>query len=315
MEANVKKIDTHCHFYPKAYVDEIEIHNLFEVKTRPRIWKSVDERIADMDKYGIERQVLSLSAPFVNFDDDKLNLALTSIINGFTADLCRTHPDRFSAFISVPLRNLNHAMDELKRSIKNPGTVGVTVAAHIKGKVLTAPEFVPFFKEVDRLGLPVLIHPEYPLGIGNVEDYQDFYRSMGFLWETTMAVGRMALSGFFDLYPNISWILCHLGGALPFVYTSMDMCQKRNPAKEYMPSRPVSDYFRRLYVDTARLVTGPILNCAIDLYSDSHIMFGTDIPFAYDVTDLNVPRLETLGITEQLRQNICYTNAARLLKL
>ena len=311
----MKKVDLHCHFYPAEYVNEVEKRKLFEIRTRPQLWTSVDARIADMDKYGIERQVLSLSAPFVYFEDDGLNLHLAQMVNDFVARTCRERPDRFSGFVAVPLRNIKHAIDELTRCLKAPGMLGVGVASHIKGKVLTSAEFTPFFQEVDRLGLPVMIHPEYPLGIGKVNDYQDFYRSMGFLWETTMAVGRMALSGFFETYNNVRWILSHLGGALPFVYTSMDMCQKRNPAKEPVASRPVSDYLRNLYVDTARLVTAPILNCAMDLYGAERIVFGTDMPFAYDVTSLNVPRLEGLDVPDQTKQMIFYENAKKLLKL
>jgi aminocarboxymuconate-semialdehyde decarboxylase len=311
----MKKIDLHCHFYPPDYVDEIEKRKLFEVRTRPRSWTSVEARIGDMEQYGIERQVLSLSAPFVYFEDDELNLHLAQMINDFVATTCRQHPDRFSGFVAVPLRNLKDAMDEMKRALKLPGMLGVGVASHIKGKVLTSAEFAPFFEELNRLGLPVMVHPEYPLGIGTVQDYQDFYRSMGFLWETTMSVGRMALSGFFETYKNIRWIFSHLGGTLPFVYTSMDMCQKRNPGKEVMAPQPASSYFRNLYVDTARLVTGPILNCALDLYGKEHIMFGTDMPFAYDVASLNVPRLEGLEIPQSTKQMICYENAKKLLNL
>jgi predicted TIM-barrel fold metal-dependent hydrolase len=311
----MKKIDLHCHFYPSEYVNEIEKRKLFEVRTRPRPWTSVDARIADMDQYGIERQVLSLSAPFVYFEDDELNLHLAQMINDFLATTCQKHPDRFSGFVAVPLRNINHAMDELKRGLNLSGMIGAGVASHIKGKVLTSPEFAPFFEELDRLGLPVAVHPEYPLGIGNVQDYQDFYRSLGFLWESTMAIGRMALSGFFEKYGNIRWIFSHLGGALPFVHTSMDMCQKRNPGKEVMAPKPASSYFRNLHVDTARLVTGPILNCAMDLYGKEHIVFGSDLPFAYDVTSLNVPRLEGLDISPETKQMICTENAKKLLNL
>jgi aminocarboxymuconate-semialdehyde decarboxylase len=311
----MKKIDVHCHFYPPEYVTEIEKRKLFEVRTRPKIWESSDARIADMDKYGIERQVLSLSAPFVYFEDDGLNLHLTHMINEFLTATCRGRPDRFSGFISVPLRNIKHAVDELKRGIRVPGMLGVGIAANIKGKALTSVEFAPFFEEVERLAIPVMIHPEYPLGIGSVNDYQDFYRSLGFLWETTMAVGRMALSGFFEKYRNIPWIFSHLGGTLPFVYTSVDMSQKRNPAKEYMAPEPASFYFRNLYVDTGRLITAPILNCAIDLYGKEHIMFGSDLPFAYDVTSLNVQRLEGLELPGLTKQMICFENAKRLLKL
>jgi aminocarboxymuconate-semialdehyde decarboxylase len=311
----VKKIDVHCHFYPAEYVQEIERRKLFEVRTRPKIWESVDARIADMDNFSIERQVLSLSAPFVYFEDDELNLHLSRTINDFLIDITDHYPDRFSGIIAVPLRNIKHALDELKRAVTAPGIVGVGIASHIKGRMLTSAEFAPFFEEVDRLAIPVMVHPEYPLGIGKVNDYQDFYRSMGFLWETTMAVGRMALSGFFEKYKSINWMFCHLGGALPFLYTSMDMCQKRNPGKEHVAPKPVSSYLRNLYMDTARLVTAPILDCAIDLYGKEHILFGTDIPFAYDVASLNVPRLDALDLPEPTRQMISYKNAQKLFNL
>ena len=310
----MKKIDVHCHLYPKEYVEEVKKRNLFTTHSLPE-WKSAEDRIAVMDRFGIERQVLSPSSPFTYFEDDGLNLYLSRAINGLMLGICSKYPDRFSGFINVPLCNVKQTIDELKHFIKARGILGVSVGANIHGKPLVSPEFAPFWDEVNRLSLPVMIHPVSPIGIDNVGEYKDFYRSVGFLWETTMAVGRMALSGFFDSYPNITFILSHLGGALPFVYTSMDMCQKRNPTKEFVPSRPLSEYFRRLYVDSARLLTVPILTCAIDLYGEKGIMFGSDIPFACDVTQLNIPRIEGFDISEQLRQKILYENAKRLLKL
>ena len=311
----MKKIDTHCHLFTQEYVDELNKRSLFNIRTRPPVWTSAEARIADMDKLGIERQVLSLSNPLVYFPDDGLNLHLAQMINDFLAEVCHKHPDRFSGFVAVPLGNVKHATDELKRALKAPGMLGVVVGTHVRGKILASPEFLPFFEEVNRLGVPIFIHPVSPLGIEKVQEYQDLHRSVGFLWETTMTVGRLALSGVFEKYQNIDWILSHLGGTIPFVYTSLDMCQKRNPAKEYVPPKPASEYLRRLYVDAARHLTMPILACALDLYGEDHIMFGSDIPFAYDVASQNVPALESFNISDQLKQRICYQNAQRLLKL
>jgi len=268
-----------------------------------------------MDKLEIERQVLSPSSPFVYFGDDELNLYLAQMTNDYLADICYKHPSRFSGFINVPLENVKHAIDELKRAMKAPGILGVMLGSRIRRKPLASPELIPFFEEVNRLGIPIMLHPVSPIGIEDIREYQDFHRSVGFLWETTMAVGRMALSGIFERFQNIDWILSHLGGALPFVYTSMDICQKRNPTQEDMPPKPLSEYFRRLYVDTARLMTAPIFACAVDLYSEERVMFGSDIPYAYDVVSMNIRRLEGFDIPDQLRQKVFYKNAERLLKL
>ena len=89
----------------------------------------------------------------------------------------------------------------------------------------------------------------------------------------------------------------------------------RNPAKEYMPPKPASEYLKQLYVDTARHLTIPILNCALDLYSEEHILFGSDIPFAYDVAKLNVTRLEKFNLPQVFKQKLCYENTKKLLKL
>lgn len=311
----MKKIDVHCHIFPVEYVNELEKRNLFNVRTRPPIWVSAEARIADMDNMGIERQVLSLAMPIVYFNDDALNLYFSRMVNDLIADICHKFPSRFSGFASVPLNNVKDTIDELQRATKAPGMLGVVLGAHARGKALASEEFLPFFEEANRKGTTIFLHPVEPVDIQKVKEYQDFYRSMGYLWETTMAVGRMALNGIFQKFPKVNWILSHLGGTIPFVYTSFDICQQRNPAKEYMPPKPVSEYLRRLYVDTARHLTIPILNCAMDLYGESNILFGSDIPFAYDVARLNISNLEEFKLPEAIKENLCFENAKKLLRL
>ena len=309
----MQKIDVHCHIYPEEYVEELNKRNL---ATHPMpVWESAEARIADMDKLDIERQVLSPSSPFVYFEDDELNLDLAQLTNDFLVDICHQHPDRFSGFINVPLGNVKHAIDELKRMVKAPGMLGIALGAHIHGKLLASPGYTPFFDEVDRLGMPILVHPVLPIGIEAVREHQQFYRTVGFLWETTMAVGRLALNGFFERYENINWILSHLGGAIPFVYPSMDWCWRRNPDNEEMPPKPLSEYCRGLYADTARPTTAAIFACAVDLYGEEHIMFGSDLPYTVSIISKNISVLEGLNLTSQSRDKLFYRNAKRLLGL
>jgi len=308
----MKKIDTHCHLYPPEYMNEVGKRNLFKTN-KPPVWISLDERINKMDAYGIETQVLSLSNPLTYFGDDGLNLHLAQLTNDYISDTCRKNPARFKQFAILPLENIKNAMDELDRVRKSPGFAGLVIGAHINGKRLASPEFITFFEEVNRMGTIIFVHPVWPVGIEKENEYRDFYRSVGFLWETTMAIGRLAISGYFERYPKIKWILSHLGGTIPFVYTSFDVCQKRNPNNEPMAPQPASEYLRKIYVDTARHFTEPILNCAIDLYGEDHIVFGSDIPFAYDVTKMNIEMLDRSEYPIQTKQKICYENARGLL--
>jgi aminocarboxymuconate-semialdehyde decarboxylase len=268
-----------------------------------------------MDKLGIERQVLSISYPNIYCEDDGLNLYLSQLTNDFLVAICYKYPDRFSGFINLPLANMKNAVDELHHFINAPGILGIIVGTHVNGKSLASEEFNPLFQEIDRVGLPIMIHPLLPMGIEKYQDYRDFYRSVGFLWETTMAMGSLALYGILERYRNIKWILSHLGGTLPFVYTSMDMCQKRNPGKERMPPQMLSEYFRTVYADCARLITAPVLSCALDLYGNDHIVFGSDIPFAPDVVAINTARLEEINLSDEVKQGIYYNNVKKLLKI
>jgi predicted TIM-barrel fold metal-dependent hydrolase len=310
----MNKVDVHCHFFPPQYVPEVDKRHYFKTRPLPPVWDSSGTRIAYLNKVGIGRQVLSLSSPLVYFNDDSFNLFLSQMANDFLMDICRQAPDRFSGFYVVPLRKIKDAMDELNRIKNAPHMEGIVIGTHIDGKELSSAEFVPFFEEANRQTLTIFLHPVPQVGIENIQEYRDFFRSLGFLWETTTAVARMAISGVFEKYPNITWILSHLGGTIPFVYTSFDIGQKRNYAKEYVPPEPISRYLRKLYVDTARQISAPILECAVDLYGPDHILYGTDLPFAYEVTELNVTLFEKLPLSTQLKEQIFSRNAEKLFK-
>lgn len=313
----MKRIDTHGHIYHKEYIEEIGKLG-FTHATIPE-WVNAEARIADMDKLDIERQVLSQSNPFCYFEDDVFNRYWAQVHNDLIAETCQKYPNRFLGFITVPLRNVNHAIDELKRATKSSGMVGVILGSNLMSKPLDSPELMPFYEEVDNMGLAILIHPMMPVGIEKIQEYQRLHIFIGFLFETTMAVARMASRGIFEKCQNITFILSHYGGALPFVYPSVDLNWERviNERIETGPPKPPSEYFKRFYCDTARPLKRTTLQCAIALFGEDHILFGTDIPYwmNYDTPRRIISAIEAIDLPVQIEENIFYGNAARLFNL
>lgn len=329
----MKKIDTHCHLTNQEYQNALKKRGWTSATgplppaelTQSHNWEEYAQaRIANMDKLDIERQVLICPISFSNIKDIEFHRYWAQANNDFLAQVCRKHPDRFSGFITVSLENVNQAIDELKRTIKNPGMVGVYLGSHMGETMLDSPELMPLYEEVNRMGLTIFIHPQLPLGFETVHEYQkrqwaNLYYFIGLLFDSTMAVTRMAYMGVFEKYENMNIIMSHLGGILPFVTHSIDIMKEEmvRDGKQVPPKLP-SDYFRRFYADTGRPLKKATLECAIALFGEDHILYGSDMPSwteGFDAPRRIISAIEALDLPPQIEENIFYGNAKRLLKL
>ena len=114
------------------------------------------------------------------------------------------------------------------------------VLANIGGKPLTDPQFAPIWQAIDALALPVLVHPTAPPGVGEMDMSRfQLTASIGFTFDTSLAVARMIYDGFFDRYRKLRIIASHGGGALPYLISRMDQCYDNIPAcREKISVRP-----------------------------------------------------------------------------
>ncbi len=311
------KIDVHSHFYPQGYVETIR---QFDSEKGSKItgvnfplWRSTGERIELMDKFGIDVEILSLSAPNVYFEDDPLSLELAQRTNEFVAELSRKYPDRFVGMASVPMLNMNDAMTELHRAINQLDLKGVVIGSNINGKRPDAPEFEPLFAEIERMGQPIFIHPMSPVNGAQSEDYK-LTALLHLPFETTICVTRLIFAGLFERHPNLSMILPHLGGTLPFLFTRIDLGFKSYKECREKTSRLPSEYLREFYYETAVSFGRPTLLCTADLVGMEHIMFGTDYPFQRQVGD-TITAVEALNPKPEIRDKIFSGNARSLFKL
>src|SRR2546425_3051413 len=202
-------------------------------------------RIEDMDRVGIDVEVVSLSTPNVFFVDERRQGAVARAMNDAYAELIAAHPRRFKAFASIPMDAPDAALKELHRAIDELKLNGVILLSNIRGRPLTAPTYRPFFEEANRLKLCILLHPMLP---ANSEPFREYVLGpiIGFPFDTTLAVARMCYDGLLRDFPEIRWIIAHIGGAVPYLMERMD-----NGFRDFAECRVKIDqlpgtYFKRL---------------------------------------------------------------------
>src|SRR6478736_2178723 len=130
-----RKFDLHTHYYPPIYFDKIrELPSEFSFDKSPSgqtiityhgarffgvtpAMTNVAQRLEDMDRVGIDVEVVSLSTPNVFFAGAEHQPAVARMINDSYAELIATHPKRFKGFASIPMDAPDAALNELQRAL------------------------------------------------------------------------------------------------------------------------------------------------------------------------------------------------------
>jgi aminocarboxymuconate-semialdehyde decarboxylase len=309
------KLDLHTHFYTEAFFQTIrDLPSEFSFSTSSSgqtiithhgarffgvtpAMTDVAKRIEDMDRAGIDVEVVSLSTPNVFFTDAAHQPEVAKMMNDSYADLIARHPQRFKGFASIPMDAPDAALAELHRAMDTLKLNGVILLSNIGGKPLTSPEYRPFFEEANRMKLCIFLHPMIPQ---NSEAFREYVLGpiIGFPFDTSLAVARMCYDGMFEELPDIRWIIGHLGGAIPYLMERMD-----NGFRDFADCRVKIDklpsvYLKRLYYDTVSF-SPYTLKMVRDMVGADHMVMGSDYPHLLGSIDRAVTSIESLPIDQE----------------
>ncbi|MBI2881569.1 MAG: amidohydrolase [Candidatus Tectomicrobia bacterium] len=321
------RVDVHAHFFPPEYFREVFGRSRADLVMQDEEGKEVlfgltepswdlDLRLSHMEEAGVRAQVLSLTSPNVYFPDEAKSCDLAVLCNDAYAEICRKNPGRFFFFASVPLVSAQKAVDELHRAAALPGMKGVMLGTNVLDRPLSSPEFVPFFEALDRLGLPLYLHPMNTTGREAMREFA-LEVLVGFPAETTLAITRMVFSGLMERFPHFDVILAHMGGTVPFLCERIDYGFTDFPeCRRHIP-KPPSEYFRGFYYDTALSYGRPTVRCVAEFAGPGHILFGTDYPFGMEkkLHCLTVEGVERSGLSPEDREKVYWGTAQGVLKI
>jgi aminocarboxymuconate-semialdehyde decarboxylase len=323
------KLDLHTHYYPETYFQMIrDVPSDFAFDKDPTGRTIIKykgsrffgitppmtdpaKRLEDMDRVGIDVEVLSLSTPNVYFAEAKRQAEVARRVNDGYADLIAKHPKRFKGFASIPMDSPDEALAELNRTFHELRMNGVVLLSNIRGRALTAPEYRPFFEEANRLKLCIFIHPMLPAA---AEPFNEYVLGplVGFPFDTTLAVARLCYAGVFKQLPDIKWLIGHLGGGIPYLMERLD-----NGWRDFAECRVNIDelpsvYLKRLYYDTVTF-SPYTLNMVRDLVGVDHMVMGSDYPHLLGSIERSVSSIQNLNIPEHEKQHIFSGTALSIL--
>ncbi|MBI2679877.1 MAG: amidohydrolase [Candidatus Solibacter usitatus] len=289
----------------------IHLHGAPFMTLLPGMW-DYDLRIQRMDDAGVDVAIVSLSCPNVFFNE-AVSLQAARQVNQSMADQQRERPARIRWMASLPWQLPQAAREELQRA-HQAGAVGVMVLANIDGRDLTDPLFAPVWEAIDALALPVLVHPTAPQGVRDLH-MQEFglIPPVGFMFDTTLAISRMILSGFFDRYPNLKIIAAHGGGALPYIAGRLDRCHEMIPACASATKEKPSHCLRRIYYDTVVYELNALKLCIEVAGSPENVLYGSDYP--HNIGDMKGCLARVNALPLEQRAPIAGKNAERLFRL
>jgi aminocarboxymuconate-semialdehyde decarboxylase len=275
----------------------------------------LDRRIADMDRMGIEVQLLAGWIDFTGYDlSPASGLALSHAQNDALAEEAGKHPARLLPVATLPLQDSEASVKELERAMTDLGMAGAQIATTVGDDWLDRVDLDAVWEAAEDMGAVVILHPMAPL-TGVVLDRYFMDNSVGRPAETTVALAGLISSGVFERYPGLRMIAVHGGGFLPFQLGRLDRAYREKPEiAGRQIKRPPSDYMENLYVDT--VVHHPkALRFLIDMMGADHVLVGTDYPFEMGESD----PVQLVGSVPEIdpaeKEAILEGNAKRLLRI
>ena len=233
------------------------------------------------------------------------------MLNDYIAGIVRRHPSRFFGLCVLPLQDETAAWAELDRCVEGLSVRGILLYTNLAGHFPDEPQFRWLFARAEALDLPILLHPALPVTAPLVKDYE-MISTLGNMFDDTIALTRIILSGLLDQYPRLKLVCPHLGGTLPFIIGRLDhqiQVLKRGP--RYLTKAP-SAYLRQVYLDIASPLPQAI-RLAAEVVGVERLVFASDHPWVSP--KLILDSLHATGLPAASEAKILSQNARELFRL
>ena len=329
----MKKIDIHTHIMPEkipnwfdkfGYGDFIHLDHhkpccarmmkgdKFFREIESNCWEPKD-RIIDMSATDVDIQVLSTIPVLFNYwAKPAEGLETSRFFNDHICSCVTNHPDKFIGLGTVPLQDIDMAIKEMERCVKELKMPGIEIGSNINQLNLSDKKFDPFWEAAQELNCSIFIHPWEMMGENEMMKYWLPWL-VGMPAETARAICSLIFGGVLQKYPNLKFAFAHGGGSFPATVGRVehgwkvrpDLCAIDNPINP-------RDYLGKFWVDS--LVHDEVsFDVLMKTVGEDKICVGSDYPFP-----LGEHRpgelVESMNISIETKQKIMFENAMNWLK-
>jgi 5-carboxyvanillate decarboxylase len=313
---------------PSQSLDKLLVKGIYDAPTDTSGYGKLDflsglkdveqQRLPQMDQYGVAMHLLALTAPGVQMFDADTAMELAILANDRLAEICRKYPTRFAGLASFAPHSPKRAAKEIDRVMTDLKLNGLVVNGHTNGEYFDDPKFWPIFEAAEALDATIYIHPRGPSDTlkGPLMDYA----MDSAMWAYGVEVGtnmlRMMAGGVFDRFPKLRICVGHMGEMVPFFIWRINFMNSRAQAVGRAPKtqRSMEEYFRDNFVFTTSGVEDPLaLRYAIDRMGINNVIWAIDYP--YQPMKPAVDFIENFACTEAEMHALCHGNAERVFRI
>lgn len=328
------RIDIHTHYIPTFFADDARRGKaLDDVVTEerdgqewmihdtgrgyplaPEFW-DMEAKLKHMDGLGIDVSVLSLAPPLLFYWlEPGPAIEFCQRANEALSEISKSSGGRLYGLAALPMQDPQAAVVELKRAVDELGLLGAMIGTTIEKVPLDAPQFDEVLATLSDLEVPLLVHP-YDRLVGKRAELREFYLTniIGIPLGTTLAASRLILTGSLERHANLTVVLMHAGGYLPYQLGRLDHGYRVRPETKSKISKPPSSYLGHFYFDTITHAADR-LKSLVEWVGAERVVLGTDI--AFDMADLKFSQyFEEAELDEETIQQITHDNSSRILGL
>jgi aminocarboxymuconate-semialdehyde decarboxylase len=325
------RIDVHAHYWAASYIDALVAAGRADLARAGRQKDDLDERLAEMDRVGVDVQLLSAIGLNTEVADPAGSAAAAAHLNDLYAQLEKRYAGRFRGLASIPLPHLPEAVAEADRALDELGLCGVALPCIVDGKPIDHTDFEDFWRHLGDRATPtvVYVHP-----VGSDSDCHPGLTEFGLnmlLGSTTqiaMAPLRVALSGLTTRYPRLRFVFALCGGTLPYLWQRYERNLRRGIEMSAVaavgagmfawmdglpidPADPMSLFTRNLWFDTSVQDIPGALRLGKETYGVDRMLLGSDAIFA-NLTEAVETVQRSPDLTDDEKHRILDVNAQAL---
>ena len=284
---------------------------------------SAEARIDDMDKEGVDAQVLYptvggqiLGKPF---KDTELLAAVCRAYNDWSLEYCGIAPDRLCMAAMLPIQDPVLAIEEAQRTAQKGASCFYVRPNPVQGRNLYHESYESLWTALEELNRPVCIHdsgsPYWP-SFGERMDTHTSGHIIAHPFEAMVAMMSLIWYGVIENHPNLKIVHVEAdAGWLPYWLQRMEQHWGFSGNAEHpaLKKRP-TEYFKSNFIVACR-GDEMTLPSVCQLVGDDYISFNTDYPHPDGTWPQGMANLEEQPLPEASIRKIFWDNAAPLFGL
>ena len=281
---HMRTIDIHAHLSPRCLYEAMatgtDLYGIDpgDIASGQLLQISAEERIADMDRMGVDVHVVSCEPQMYCYQyEPSSTIPLHRACNDEVHRMSLEYPDRLTGLAILPMQDIGAAIEELDRAVNTLGLKGAMIGDHVNQTMYDDPRFGPFWAAAEQMGAVILLHQASPtITKGRIDRYH-LSNTVGNPTERTLDFAALVFGGVMDAYPDLKICLAHGGGYACFAAGRMDWGWRWRPVARENISEPPSTYLNRFYYDCITHSEAS-LRFLVDSVGIDRVVFGSDYP-------------------------------------